>query len=246
MSSLAITLQEEVNEGQLLPESDFSDNGEADCTDIPKDSYASAKYMREAMKAKAKEYKSLRANETLLGETSSDIPEMTAVKTELHVSHNEAKSRIPVAVYNHLAWIITDASPETDSQGRVSLPEHLHERVLSIAQDLMGSTTRLAMPKHVGLGLHILKQTRSKDLLTVVSRFGNAVSYDEAQRYITGFAHSAENQIMQDGIFIPANILFDNFTQVALDNLDFNEDTKEGKTMHATTHFIYQYPQKIR
>ena len=31
------------------------------------------------------------------------------------------------------------------------------------------------------------------------------------------------------------------FIQCALDNLDFNEDTKDGTTMHVTTHNIYQY-----
>ena len=206
MSTLAIKLQKEMNEGQLLPESDLSDNENGECIDMNKDSYASAKYMRETMKSKAKEYKSSRVNEPLLGGISADVPDITAVKTELHISYNEAISRIPVAVYNHLVWIITDAGPETNSEGRVPLPEHLHEKVLNMAQDLMGSTTTLPMPKHIGLGLPILKQTRSKDLLTVVDRFRNAVSYDEAQRYITGFAHSAENRTMEDGIFIPGNI----------------------------------------
>ena len=31
----------------------------------------------------------------------------------------------------------------------------------------------------------------------------------------------------------------------AFDNLDFNDDTNKdhGKTLHATTHIIYQYPK---
>ena len=43
------------------------------------------------------------------------------------------------------------------------------EKVLNVAQDVMTATTNIAMPKHVGLALYILKQTRSKELLTMLN-----------------------------------------------------------------------------
>ena len=53
------------------------------------------------------------------------------------------------------------------------------------------------------------------------------------------FAIAVENR--QDGIFIPSDLKSDHFTQFAIDNLDFNENTKDGTTLHATTHVMFQY-----
>ena len=44
-----------------------------------------------------------------------------------------------------------------------------------------------------------------------------------------------------DNDFIPANLKPGLFTQFAIDNLDFRENTQDGTTMHATTHNIYQH-----
>lgn len=47
--------------------------------------------------------------------------------------------------------------------------------------------------------------------------------------------------IEDKGIFVPSNVKFGYFSQFAMDNLDFHEHTKDGKTLHATSHNIYQY-----
>lgn len=44
-----------------------------------------------------------------------------------------------------------------------------------------------------------------------------------------------------DGIYIPANMKVGRFTQFAFDNLDFHEYTTDGRTLHGTTHIIFQY-----
>jgi hypothetical protein len=54
-------------------------------------------------------------------------------------------------------------------------------------------------------------------------------------------AAGAEEQISEDGYFIPANLKHGRFTHFAVDNLDFHEHTKDGTTLHATTHNVYQY-----
>ena len=43
-------------------------------------------------------------------------------------------------------------------------------------------------------------------------------------------------------MFIPSEIVPGRFTQCVLDNLDFHENTKDGSTLHATSHAIIQYP----
>ena len=41
------------------------------------------------------------------------------------------------------------------------------------------------------------------------------------------------------GVFVPINVTEINFTLCAFDNLDFYEDTKDGSTLHATSHNIW-------
>ena len=97
------------------------------------------------------------------------------------------------------------------------------------------------MPKHVGLALHIYKQTRSKELMRMMSKFDHSISCDDTQRYIDTFAHQVDQQTLQNGIFVPPNLAEGKFLHCALDNFDFSENTESGITMHATTHNVCQY-----
>ena len=97
------------------------------------------------------------------------------------------------------------------------------------------------MPKHVGIAVHILRQTRSRDLVTTLNRFGHCVSYIAAQRYITAMANKIEADTVLHGIFIPADLKNGVFFRCAFDNLDFAENTKDGLTTHATSHMFDQY-----
>lgn len=89
--------------------------------------------------------------------------------------------------------------------------------------------------------MHILKETKSKLTVSLLNRFGNSISYKEAQRYIRTMAMAVEEQTTRDGAFIPTNLKVGRFTQFAFDNLDFQEYTKDGRTLHGTTHVIFQY-----
>ena len=71
----------------------------------------------------------------------------------------------------------------------------------------------------------------------MMSKFGLSISYDD----INNFAHQIDQQTLQNGIFVPPNLVQGKFLHCALDNLDFSENTKSGTTMHATTHNVYQY-----
>ena len=74
--------------------------------------------------------------------------------------------------------------------------------------------------------------------------FGNCISYTNAQRYINTIAIEADQQLERDGIFIPKSAKLGNFTRLAIDNVDFHENTKDGKTLHATTQNIDQHPSE--
>ena len=58
----------------------------------------------------------------------------------------------------------------------------------------MFSASYIALPKHVGLGLHLIKEFRNKFLLIVMNRFGNTISYQDAQRYLTVVADEVDKQ----------------------------------------------------
>ena len=48
----------------------------------------------------------------------------------------------------------------------------------------------------------------------------------------------AEDQVLDQGLFIPENIKHGLFTHFAFDNLDFHENNVDGKTTHGTTLII--------
>ena len=74
-----------------------------------------------------------------------------------------------------------------------------------------------------------------------MNRFGNSISYQCAQRYLTTIADDLDKQSDIDGVIIPSELKNGGFIQCALDNLDFSEHTADGSTLHATTHTMYKY-----
>ena len=207
---------------------DFSDTEE---NEIPHNlefnrmSFHSAKRIREAVKDMGKQATS---NQTL--------------PVELELSYESAAKLVQNSLYNHLAWLLTDLSADVPASGKVELDQAAHEKVLNLAQDIMGNVNKIPTPKQVGLSLHILKETRSKKTVTLLNRLGNCISYDDAQRYMTAIAENVDLQIEKDGEFIPLNLTPGVFTHCAIDNLDFDEYTRDGSTLHATTIIFYQYP----
>ena len=170
MCELATELKNELDDFQMQTESDESEK--ESFTDIDRtetDSFYLAKHLQSAMKSSAKIVKAA---------TSSDN-QVSGTVHNLELSYETVVKHIPSALYNFLAFLTTDAGPELGENGFVSLQQQKHEQVLNMAQDLMVNVTKLPMPNHIGLALHVLKHTRSKDLVTVLSRFGHVISYDD-------------------------------------------------------------------
>ena len=115
-----------------------------------------------------------------------------------------------------------------------------------LAQDVVHCAThaRANMPKHVALGIAVRHMTRSKELITMLSRMGHFSSYDDVQAMDTCIANEiiAKSDIF--GVVLPSNISTGVFVQVAGDNNDIHEDTIDGKrTTHATTRVLFQRGQ---
>ena len=253
MCVLATKLQKEVADSELLPESDDSENDGDSYININNDSFGVAKHLRSQMKKAAQMLATKNDNDednqTQKGDNNLILSQpvlhpstsTASQDSQLEISYESAFGRIPKDIYNHIAWIITKSDAVLGENGRVKLTDNQRKKVLDVAQDLMVHSTSIPMPKHVGLALHILKQTGSKSLVQILNKFGHVTSYDDAQRYITTEAKNISIQSEDEGLFVPAGILRGRFSQYALDNLDFHEHTPTGVTMHATTHNIYQY-----
>ncbi|MES9880281.1 MAG: hypothetical protein ABW185_05300, partial [Sedimenticola sp.] len=116
------------------------------------------------------------------------------------VNYEQAEKIVPSSVYNLLAFILSDSlefDDTYDSTGRVKLPDNrdtgtsrltLHERVLNLAQNIIFARTGTRTPQHVSLAMYIYQKTRKKDIITVLSRLGLCISYNDLQRTLTSVA----------------------------------------------------------
>ena len=213
----------QLSESHLLSESD-DDDLTSMTESLNDDLYLSSKHLRRKMRDVTQQKDADR--ETIDGPHNEDALEITIPAAE---------HRVPVELYNHIAWMLTDIDYTT---GKLDLSTKTHDLVLSICQDLVSYTTKLPMPKHVGPSVHIL---RTRDLVTILNRFGHCISYIAAQRYITAMANKMEADTALHGVFIPEDLKNGVFFQCAFDNLDFAENTKDELTTHATSHIFYQY-----
>ena len=231
MCSEVIRLRGELEDSEILSDYKDDDTTEDDYLNINNQLYTSAKCLRNQIRNIAKKQRATKINAV----------EPYTPFNGIDVSNDGALSQIPNDLYNYLGWLLSDTELTFRDDGKLQIADNIHEKVINLAQDIMFNTAYVALPKHVGLALHLLKEARAKSLITILNRLGNAISYADAQRYVTTAANEVDQQIESDGFFIPTNLKHGCFIQSALDNLDFSENTKDGTTTHATTHIVYQY-----
>jgi hypothetical protein len=145
-----VSLQTELDECQLLPD---DEEEEVLLPNVSNSSYHVAKHLRAEVKK--------------FGKVGCAIP----VSEEIEISYKGASSQVPVDLYNHLAWLLTKGDECLGEDGKVQLTKDDEEKVLNVAQDIVGCLSRQPLPKHIGVALHILKQTRSKNLVTMMNKF---------------------------------------------------------------------------
>lgn len=78
-------------------------------------------------------------------------------------------------------------------------------------------------------------------MVSIINRFRHCVSNPTVQRFETSLAVDHITKSFEDGIVLPSNIFTSSFIQAAADNIDFQEETIDGKlTTHATSLVPYQ------
>lgn len=116
-------------------------------------------------------------------------------------------------------------------------------QVTSICSDIIYAVTRgrCKPAKKLTLGLAVKSLTNSRQVMTMLNRYGHAISYNLAEELETEMTYTSvkDNNIIPTGI-IPTDGCS---THVAFDNFDRFVDTTSGKdTMHDTVGIIYQFP----
>ncbi|XP_041350657.1 uncharacterized protein LOC121369672 [Gigantopelta aegis] len=148
------------------------------------------------------------------------------------------ESVVPVELYNLLVWSI-GVSEELSISERVSVPESIHLKLLSICQDVvyLASNGRRQTPKSLALGLTVQHLTGSCQLLDILNRFGHCASSDA----IVGYETSLAQLQLETGGDIPKGFEKQTPTVMVWDNIDFGEETKSGAgTTHHTNGIMTQ------
>ena len=191
LCSEVLKLRQELDDSTMLTDSENSDNNDNDTSNSNRHLYLSAKCLRRQIKDKARQQReSTKTSKNI----DDDIEGSDRNISSIDISSECALNIIPLDLFNYLGWLLSDKDLTFQTDGKLNVSDSLHRTIISLAQDIMFNASYIATPKHVGLGLHLIKEFRSKALLTVMNRFGNSISYQCAQRYLTTIADDLDKQ----------------------------------------------------
>ena len=110
---------------------------------------------------------------------------------------------------------------------------------MSLGQDLvyMSSRGKTRTPKHIGLSVTCHKMTQSKEVIRLLNRNGQSVSYDEVEAIDTTWALQ---QIKENHIVPPSNMNRGTFTHAAADNWNRATDAVAGEHLNIVNLVLFQ------
>ena len=135
---------------------------------------------------------------------------------------------VPDLLYNMFAWICS-SDVEYSNKRVCGVSAEVHRLVLSLGQDLIHcvSRGRIKTPKHVTLPLTVKSLTGSAELVTILNRFGHALSYSQIEELETALAEK-EIAKEQHGIIVPSACSMGVPAVFCWDNNDLLEETLSG------------------
>ena len=106
--------------------------------------------------------------------------------------------------------------------------------------DVVRSSSEMPWQLAVGIAEH--QAMRNKQLITMLHGFGISVDYNRILRVEAQIEASVLKRMeLNDGLYIPPDLVLGRHVFFAVDNVDFAEDTPDGKnTFHGTAMAIYQ------
>ncbi|KAK6175746.1 hypothetical protein SNE40_014139 [Patella caerulea] len=142
-----------------------------------------------------------------------------------------AKSIIPVTLFNLVAWAI-GASDEPTLEYYVEVDDAVNLKLISILQDIVSLQPkgRKHTLKSLALGLTMRHLTGSQKVTDLLNGLGHCASNKTILRFDTSLA---QLQLNKGPVYIPSDFQTNMNTILVWDNIDFNEETISG---HGTTH----------
>lgn len=120
----------------------------------------------------------------------------------------------------------------------ISEENYTNNNVVNICQDIIYSrfNGKKLTPKHIGIGIFIHQETRSKKLINALHASGNSISYEDVLRLRNSIAQQEISRYLANSnCFIPKQLIPDRFVQFAADNIDILEETLDkSPTFHGT------------
>ena len=97
-------------------------------------------------------------------------------------------------------------------------------------------------PFSVGVRLHVHKETRNKKVIDFLSDLGLSISYKRVLKIENGLANAVVEKVTtKGGVFVPSSLELGNKLHFAIDNIDFKNNTPDGKSeFHGTTLVVFQ------
>ena len=152
------------------------------------------------------------------------------------INNAHAENLIPDQLYMFLHWLLEENSgddPLSSSQKESSLRPDIHRLILSIGQDIVFACNKSVFtPKHIGIGVTVKHLTGSKEIIKLLNKLGQSISYQEVIKLENSLVHQTVQDQDENTPAIPSKIVAGQFVQAAADNLDFNEQTLDGKIQH--------------
>ena len=145
-----------------------------------------------------------------------------------------------------VCWILTDDNdfqPQYLRDEKVDLKGQSVKRLVQFfGQDLLYALSkgRQKAPKHVTISLTVKKLTGSKEMITLLNRYGHGTSYDQVLQIETRLAEEQlETEV--NGVIVPRIIQPNVFSTFCWDNIDILEETLSSQgTTHCTNGIVVQ------
>ena len=167
---------------------------------------------------------------------------------------NLPDENVPAALFSFYRWIIQGTKHEL-SAGKKS--EEVYNRAMALSQTTVSMClterqvknkksdvvrSSLEMPLQLAVGIAVHQAVGNKQLITMLHGFGMSVDYNRILRVEAQIEASVLKRMeLNDGLYIPPDLVLGRHVFFAVDNVDFAEDTPDGKnTFHGTAMAIYQ------
>ena len=141
-----------------------------------------------------------------------------------------------------LKWVIIGLQTEIDSNLIVMKATKSKRQVNYKSSTDTNFREVVEAPFSVGVGLHVHKETRNKIVINFLSDLGLSISYKRVVKIENGLTNTiVEKTTTNGGVFVPSNLELGKKLHFVIDNIDFKNDTPDGKSeFHGTTLVAFQ------